>query len=525
MIETGIDRRTTRLIRGWAPDWMAIAAPVFAALFMRLLFLGTHPMWYDEAMVQYEVKNLWVTLSTFLTFHPPLFIILAKPFHLVSLNEWCLRLPSALFGTIAVWLTVLLGRRLMDARTGFYAGMFLAFSPFHIFYSQQFRPNSLLSLMAAACLLVTAKLIIDSPGGPGEPRGETWRWFAVTHILLLYTHFFGVLLLAAEDIAILLTRKLTMRFVRRWLGTHLIIIASAAPLITLFRKITTAVTGVQTIWIEPITWRTPFNSFKLFNFGFYLVGTRARFAMVLVGCILLIGLSAMRRQRRELVFLAATTVIPPAVPMLASLVINPIYLERSLVFILVPYAVLLGRGLARIPPRLPAVLAMAPLVLLLAGPMWAQYNNHQFPCSNRTACARIEAKQAVNYIRAHWHEGDFVGHNHIQGYIPFIFYMPIENQAYLISRWGEDQIILGGFTYPVEETERAITLYGGHFDLFDRAAAFHSRLWLVFTRPGVNNELSAEAHWMMNRMAELGWTIADYQRFMGIELYLYQPEQ
>jgi hypothetical protein len=52
------------------------------------------------------------------------------------LNEWVVRLPSAFFGLVSIFATVLLGRRLWSARVGLLAGWFLLTSYGFIFWSR-----------------------------------------------------------------------------------------------------------------------------------------------------------------------------------------------------------------------------------------------------------------------------------------------------------------------------------------------------------------------------------------------------
>src|SRR5712691_3557104 len=54
--------------------------------------------------------------------------------------EWVRRLPSVIAGAASVGLIIVLGTWWSSWRTGAFAGLLLAVSPTHVFYSQQVRP-------------------------------------------------------------------------------------------------------------------------------------------------------------------------------------------------------------------------------------------------------------------------------------------------------------------------------------------------------------------------------------------------
>ena len=65
--------------------------------------------------------------------------------------EWTRPLPSVLAGIASVALLIFLGTRWVSWRAGAFAGLLLAISPIHVFYSQEVRPYSL----ALFCILAS----------------------------------------------------------------------------------------------------------------------------------------------------------------------------------------------------------------------------------------------------------------------------------------------------------------------------------------------------------------------------------
>jgi len=67
----------------------------------------------------------------------PVYIYLLIPFiKIFGLNAWGVRLPAALSGILAVYLTYLIGKKLYNEKVGLWAAFFLAVSPWHLMLSR-----------------------------------------------------------------------------------------------------------------------------------------------------------------------------------------------------------------------------------------------------------------------------------------------------------------------------------------------------------------------------------------------------
>ena len=101
---------------------------------------------------------------------PPLYYWLASIASLPGgrVSEWSARLPSALAGLAAVWLTFLLGRAMFDGRTGAWAAAILATVFDFAFLARHARLDVLLTLAVVAALLCFWRL----DRGRGSPRAN-----------------------------------------------------------------------------------------------------------------------------------------------------------------------------------------------------------------------------------------------------------------------------------------------------------------------------------------------------------------
>ncbi len=125
---------------------------VIFALFLRVWKVAEYPAGLnaDEAAIGYNAYSLiqtgkdefghsWpINFQSFNDFKPGLYFYLALPFvKLLGLNELAVRLPSAILGTLTVYLVYLLVKNLFQNRGfGLMAAFLLAISPWHLHFSR-----------------------------------------------------------------------------------------------------------------------------------------------------------------------------------------------------------------------------------------------------------------------------------------------------------------------------------------------------------------------------------------------------
>lgn len=124
---------------------------ITVAALLRLINLATNPpgLNWDEVSMGYTSYSLlqtgkdewgvsWPLLfRSYGEWKSPVYIYLLLPFIKVfGLNAWGVRLPAALSGILAVYLTYLLGKKLYSDKVGLWAALFLAVSPWHLMLSR-----------------------------------------------------------------------------------------------------------------------------------------------------------------------------------------------------------------------------------------------------------------------------------------------------------------------------------------------------------------------------------------------------
>jgi len=123
---------------------------------------------------------------------PPLHYVLAWVSVKVGDPTVSIRLPSLVLGTATVPAVYLLGRRTVGSPGALVASALIALSPFAIFYSTEARAyGTLMLLVAGSTLLLLLAL---------ERGGRWWLAYAACSCLVLYAHYTGVFVIAAQSI-------------------------------------------------------------------------------------------------------------------------------------------------------------------------------------------------------------------------------------------------------------------------------------------------------------------------------------
>jgi len=188
---------------------------------LRLFKLGSQSLWTDELL------SYWAFTSTpqapywkkFLyDVHAPLYNLFLHFWSMVSLNEFWLRLPSALAGTTAVivlyrWLRGFLGERISLT-----AALLMAVNPMHLYYSQEMRFYSFLVLFTVIVLIRFEKFIVS-------PNLKNSFYLAIAMIAMCMSHFSGLfIVLSLFFVSIIYSRKSRSILVRFLLAVVILVV-------------------------------------------------------------------------------------------------------------------------------------------------------------------------------------------------------------------------------------------------------------------------------------------------------------
>jgi mannosyltransferase len=328
----------------WLFGILAVAAVA------RLILIGAESYWFDEIWAVKQVRGeLGAVLSSLAKedVHPPLYpIVLWGWIRLMGEAEWATRLLSALVGTGAVAVLYALGRDLFNRRTGLVAAAILALHAFAVYYSQETRCYSLMLFLAT----LATWALVRWERAPSSTR----RAFAyvLAGTALAYVHVFAIFVLLAHGIWALTLPHLRVRMI----VAGAIILAAFAPWLPFMLG---QVDRVQEgFWIDPMTWTDPLK------WLWYWSGYNIPLLLLLVP---LIGLGFRRSTLKQARLLALMAALPVAIPVLLSVLGEPIFHHKYPIAILTPLCLAAAVGLIGLKPSRRRIAAAALVFLLVIG--------------------------------------------------------------------------------------------------------------------------------------------------------------
>ncbi|MEU1398531.1 glycosyltransferase family 39 protein [Micromonospora zamorensis] len=362
------------------PVWLP---PALLTLAITLTGLGSAQLWRDE-LATWSAANrspgdLARLAGTIDAATGPYYLLMHGWTAVFGDSTTALRAPAVLAMTVAAGLLAVLGARLVDRRSGLFAGLLFAVLPGTSRYGQEARPYALATMLAvlATLLLVTALR---------RPSWGRWAGYAAAVVALGLIHLIALTLLAAHALVVLLawwrgpaeagvaTPADTAspahpdaerdRRVWRWLVAVVPVALLAGPLLVKARtQQSRQLNWVHLARLDDLT-ALPGGVAQSSVVGGLLVGVAA--------------LGAARLGRRALLPVGA--VLVPVLLLFAAGTVVPLWVPRYLVFV-VPFACLLaGAALAAV--AAPGALVVVVLAGLLGLPdQTALRRTHEWPRS------------------------------------------------------------------------------------------------------------------------------------------------
>ncbi|KAA6222126.1 hypothetical protein CP973_09380 [Streptomyces albofaciens JCM 4342] len=327
-----------------------LAVPAIPALLALALGLWgirrSDSLWRDEAVTwqvgQRSVAEIWHMLGEVDVVHGLYYVLMHGLFEVFGTGPAVLRMPSVLAIVVAAAATAAAGRRLAGPWAGLAAGLVLALIPNIQHYAQEGRAYALVTAGTAVAtqLLVSASSTArrDRPGRPGRAdRAGRGRWAAYAAVMLTTAllNWFSLFVLPAHAVTVLVARRRGARpLLAPWSVAAAVVVAGALPLIHASR----AQAG-QVSWIEPVAVST-------------LLGIAVLVLVALVCARVPYpgrGRAAMSPASAGLPLL----VVPQCGLLLASVLVEPLYLDRYVLYTNIGFALLLGVGVAAAVQALP----------------------------------------------------------------------------------------------------------------------------------------------------------------------------
>lgn len=335
--------------------WLLVAGLMILAGMLRWLDISAESLWVDEI---YSYRQALKSVGSIIAnapadVHPPVYYILLHWWTLLfGTSEAGLRGLSVLFGVAAVPLMYLLGKRVWNPRTGLFAAFLLTISHFHIHYSQEARSYSYLVLVTIAGMLAFMRLL-DEIKNDNTASWRTIGLFIIANVLLMYSHFFALFVVVAQNAYIasllVLERPLFMRLWKRWIALQAVLLLIFIPWLQILYWQIRGLRG--SFWIDKP------NVFTLLETLVEFAGSLAATAIMLPLCALAIVEVRKRVLEKRSVYIIQTSnlhhiwllglwlILTILIPFVQSLISTPIYYVKYTIPALPALLLLSAKGL------------------------------------------------------------------------------------------------------------------------------------------------------------------------------------
>ena len=141
-------------------------------------------------------------------FNRPLYFLMLRGWiGLAGDSELAVRFPSLVFGTICVALMVALGTRLYKCAIGLIAGTLLAVSAYQVWYSQEAKMYTFITMLALLAIYSLRRAMEDG-------RTRWWVTLVVATSLAMYAHILAALLIPVEVVLFMSWQPLSRKRLR-----------------------------------------------------------------------------------------------------------------------------------------------------------------------------------------------------------------------------------------------------------------------------------------------------------------------
>jgi hypothetical protein len=354
------ERALARRTRPWGGPRSAAVLMIGLTAAAALALMPAELALYDENHVLWQIASYppaGVIRNLMRDSHPPLYYLLAQGWLALGGfdHPWAFRVLSLFFGLPALPLAFQIGRRLGGLRLGLSALTLLALNPWFLFLLILIRMYGLTATLSAWGVWIVLGLL-------DRPTPRRWAAWTLAQGLLLFTHYYGALLIAALWLTLLRRRP------RGW-PQGLLASTPAAALFALWLRQAYAgslehtVRNLSAIPVRPGPVEVVWHYGATALMGPFVDGAFAHAASLALALGLFLALLVRRPRLRRLSSGGGELAVWVGLPLLLGALMAlrwPFFAARYFAMLTVPGAVALAAALHRLRLR-----AWIPMILIL----------------------------------------------------------------------------------------------------------------------------------------------------------------
>lgn len=343
----------------------AVVVVTLLGLFLRLRGLSSQSLWVDEGLSVWIARKNVADMVTWLVqgdTHPPLYVGLLHVWMKLGDSVTWIRLLSVTASVATIPFLYLLGRRLFGSHAALLSAFLLAVSPFSIKWAQNARPYALLCLFA----IVASYCLV---WGLESRQRAPWLLYMPAALAALFTHNVGGAIIVAAHVALLLGLSLAKQQ-RAKVGLRAVSVTLGIWLIWLPAIVVQTLRG-GSYWLDNPTPRDLEQlALTFMSSGLPAESTALSLGSVLVAAalsLICLGVFSLWKNKSSML-VAVVLLFGPLVLELDLSVLQPVFLDRTMISLIPVFILVLSGGLMwlarRTPGRILAMMAVGTLLLL-----------------------------------------------------------------------------------------------------------------------------------------------------------------
>ena len=485
--------------------WLFLIILVIGAS-LRLYSLDSESFWYDEA-VSVRVSSC-EAISIFKgeakDLGNPLLYPLALHYWMkfFGSNEIAVRSLSAFFGIISLFLIFRISLILFDWRVALISLSFLAFSPLHIYYSQEARAYSLMTFLALLSFYFFIYILKSH-------SNKFFFLYGVSIFLGLLSHYFFLFIVMAQVAFFVVNLRKYKLLLGKYIGILLVV--------AVFYSIVWMPSLIEHVMTEgnlkrsESTWYFHFLVTPIFyTVGRCLIWKDSSYLSVLIFTTLIaigfgypffVGVFHSKQNRERSVLILFWLVMPLLMPFLISILFSPLYASMYSIAGTPAYYIFLGKGIVNIKKREICCVCIILIVVVYAISLVKLYGNHQ----------KFEWRQATKFIEKNSHENQILLFDAGFFETPFSYYYGGNSPKFSLTKdfsQKSKEMIFG--------TRKG--LGSNEYGAIDITK--YRKIWLVLS----NNHIFGAGDYYREKLNELIGNEIKENEFNGISIYSYSKK-
>jgi mannosyltransferase len=478
-----------------------LLAILLLGLLFRLYNLGGESLWLDEALsvkfAELDLARIFFLRDT----TPPLYYIFLHGWiHLFGISEYSVRFPSVMFGCLSTFMMYKIGKQLFDINAGTASALLMAFSVFHIQYSQEARTYSLSVLLTLLSMYFFIKLL-------SRINFRILFGYMLSSILLIYSHVYGLFIIIAQNIYFialsLSTKERGNPEVKEWFAIQSLLMLLFSPWIFIFLYKVYAIQKYG-YWIETPRISTIISSFKTYSSGSILLLS----LFIILSFFSLLSYEKLRgsmdsksfftslksypwkirsMNTDKIYFLLIWLITPIVFPFIISRFSQPIYQEKYTIVASSAFFLLVARGISNVQTKHVRSVIISIVIILSLMHINAYYSNIN----------KEQWREVAGYVDTSARKGDVVLFNAPNCVEPFNYY----SRSGLIMKEG----------FP----ERGRRVDEENIIKLSETVRHHDRIWVVLSHSGDEKGL-------ITKTLIRSYNLTQHRTYKDIKLYLFE---